>query len=303
MKYLSYVNGSSEFKATDLLKVAEDLGNLLDNPLFQINLEGDNWGAKSLAEIREKAFHDFCAICLCGGVEIPLLERELYAIHLPSEQEEKDVEKVKVLKEDVFSRLRGQSGKEALACRALTRVLEMFPSCGGYDRIELDNILAVINANLVALGLAPIRPDYKDREVESAFKETAPANPATVLIVDDDLGDLLKTSRALVGWPDLAVDYLHCDFGLRSGGKDAMITETAEAIIEVAPEIVLMDQGIPPIDGHEVVRKVKELASKHLTFVGNTGGSTDELDDVGCLANCSKGRYLDGVRQAVRYLR
>ncbi|MAG44367.1 hypothetical protein CL633_00575 [bacterium] len=310
MVYLDFTEKNSDILAkSSWLKTAEDLAGILDNQLFQVNLdEQDNYDARKMAESREKVFNDFCAICALNEITFPKLEPELYEVYLPkAEYEEKDIELTQRRKQHVLGQLKGSRGSKARDCRALVKTLEMFPDDGGggsYSGISANNILAVVNSNLVSLGFEPVRPNYVDRKMDFPKDNFGPSETSIILIVDDDKRGMIKTARAIAGWPQLKIEYFYYDSSNGWGAnEDEEIEKTAKAIIERKAQIVLMDQGMPPMDGSDVILRIKEITGINSSiFVANTRGDADKIHGVGALKNCDKGANFEGIQQAIRML-
>jgi len=71
----------------------------------------------------------------------------------------------------------------------------------------------------------------------------------------------------------------------------------AKKIITANPDIALIDQGMYPIEGHKVILEARELSDNLPLFVGNTGGSGDEFEEIGIFDNFSKGEKPQVMRQ------
>lgn len=312
MKYNAYVkNREARFKKAGLLKLALDLAGILDDQALKIDFsKGDSYSRSNIAEMREEIFDDFCAICCHARTSIPPLEQELYKVHLPTEKDKEDEKSQKAVNEareaktHVKEQLEGNHGSKAIICRAMVRTLQLFPECGGFSGIEKKQILAVINDNLVSLGLKPVRPDYKSRKTDFPFDFQGPKKKTKVLIFDDQLNETVKTKKALAGWPNLKVEHL---IYKRPDGdtyveKEVELKRASKAILALKPQVVLMDEGLGRIEGHEVISEIENLTANAPIFVGNTGGSSDELRKVGAIGNCNKGKELDSIEEALRYI-
>ncbi len=317
MEYVAYVRKhEAKFKRVSLFKLALDLAEMLDDQALTIDLnKGDSYSRTALAEMRELIFDDFCTICCHAGAPIPLLEQELCKAHLPAKEDDEDEDKeskkafeeAREIKQRVEKQLKGNCANEAIVCRAMALTLQIFPKCGGYSGIRKKQLIAVINDSLISLGLEPIRPDYKDRKVKSSTSFQGPQKKTKVLIFDDSFDEIIKTKRALAGWSNLKVEHLiyKRPWGARSlpeEEKEAELERAAKEILELKPQIVLMDQGLGPINGHEVILKVKKLTEIPPVFVGNTGGSPDELNEAGAIGNCDKGGELGCVEKVLHYI-
>jgi hypothetical protein len=309
MNYSEFVaKNAKTFSQTGLLKTAEDLAAILDNELFALKKGTDNF-EKYFARDREEVFDKFCFVCVKAAVPVPPLEPELYLVLLPDQErlEKEKVEEGKKIFHEVFSKLRGRHGKQAESCRALAKTLLLF-SGERYGEPERDRLIGFMNYNLVELGLDPIRPDYSEMKYQIPTSVPAPEKPTTVLIFDDSDKELMNTGRSLAGWPN--INFVFCrfkkrGFDFKGEEKEAAIREATEIIMGLTPDIVLMDQGLGPINGSDVVRKVIELfPEKHPVFVPNTGGEPNELRNAGALyTNCDKGRHWDAIKEAFAYIK
>lgn len=310
MKYNAYVkNREARFKKAGLLKLVLDLAGILDDQALKIDFsKGDSYSRSNLAEIREEVFDDFCTICCHARTSIPPLEQELYKVHLPAEKDKEDEKSQKAVNEareakaHVKKQLEGNRGSKAIICRAMIRTLQLFPEAGGFRGIEKKEILAVINDNLVSLGLKPVRPDYKNRKTNFPFDFHGPSKKTKVLVFDDQLDEIIKTKKALAGWPNLKVEHLVYKRPKSYTEREAELKRAGKEILALKPQIVLMDEGLGMIEGHDVISEIGNLTENPPIFVGNTGGSSDELREVGAIGNCEKGKKLDSVVEALRYV-
>jgi DNA-binding response OmpR family regulator len=90
----------------------------------------------------------------------------------------------------------------------------------------------------------------------------APAAPATsVLVVEDDWGIASQLVR-----------------GLSRGGYDvAHVTTGADALSHTAPDVVVLDLGLPDGDGVEVCRKLRERSAVAIIVVTARGEEPDRV--------------------------
>lgn len=309
MKYVAYVKKHEvKFEGRGLIKLALDLAEMLDHEDLTISISENSYSQSSLAEMREPIFDDFCAVCCHAEVPIPVLEEELYKAHLLDNEDKKNDEfqEAQRIEQHVKNQLENNCSSEANICRAAAAILKIFPECGGYSGIKRKQLVAVVNDVLVNSGLKPVRPDYKSRKIKSSISFQGPQKEIKVLVFDDSFDEIIKTRRALAGWPSLKVEHLIYKrpvgaYSLYEKEKEAELKRTAQEILKLKPRIVLMDQGLGPIDGHEVILKIKELTETPPVFVGNTGGSSEELCKAGAIGNCDKGEKLNCVEEAIRY--
>jgi CheY-like chemotaxis protein len=176
---------------------------------------------------------------------------------------------------------------------------------GSFSGAKMDNFMGAINARIASLNLAPLREDYSKRQVKVRIGEDGPSRELTVVIVDDSAEELVKTARALAGWPNLKVvlyrQHLQEEvYRLAPEDKVTELSKTAQEILALNPQVILMDMGLRGFEGTELIGQLRKVAGQsEVIFVGNTGGNDDELRRVGAFANCDKGRNLQGVREAI----
>jgi len=100
-------------------------------------------------------------------------------------------------------------------------------------------------AKVLALDTLPIQ---RSQAVEKLHAEAPPPLPVVqrprVLVVDDS-----ATVRRLVS---LALDRLGCEVVTASSGLEAL-----GAMSHAAPDLVLLDVGLPNLDGHQICRAIK----------------------------------------------
>jgi hypothetical protein len=300
MDYQDFVNRNiAFFQAAGYLKAALDVAKILDNPVFQIKV--GKYRDDAEIRMREDLFNLFSAICAQSGAELPPYEKVLYEAWLPKTEdgEKKEAEQVLGLKNEVNRRLKGLSCQDAKLCRSLAEVLSHFP---GYDgsygkQIHPSQLVALINRSLDKIGLEVLRPDYSSSKLSLALGFARPSRPVTIMAVDDRKEDLFKSLKPLFGWPGVTLSFFFCKF------REYKECETpAKMIVELSPDIVLMDQGLGNLEGDELVKEIKKLA-QGIIFVANTGGSPDKLQNVGALDNFNKGEKLHGVRTAVSMIK
>lgn len=303
MKYL-------EMLADTASKLMFDLASLLDNVLFQLDGIKDGYQGTEMAALREEVFHDFCSLCAPAGISVPAMEETLIAVQAPSADEktrESHAVRVKNFIEPVLGKVGRKNSVKAKMVRALAESFANLPSLSSQypGHVSGKQLECVINQMLIELGLEPVRPDYQSRNVKTVNGQ--PRSEKKVVIVDDDRKEMLKTARALAGWEGLKVSFYHYEpsgdrWSMTPENKQAELSRVAQAVMEMTPDIILMDQGLGPIEGDDLVRKICETCpNSSPVFVANTGGSDDKLRSAGALENCDKGRRIDSVIRAVRY--
>lgn len=305
MKYLEMVKTHLADTASKLMF---DLASLLDNVLFQLDGIKDGYQCTEMAALREEVFHDFCALCVRAGISVPAMEETLIAAQAPTADEktrESHAVRVKIFIEPVLGKVGRKVSAKAKVVRALAESFTNLPSLSGYSGVSGKQLECVINQMLIALGLEPVRPDYQSRNVKTVNGQRR--SEKKVVIVDDDRKEMLKTARALAGWEGLNVSFHHCEpsgdrWSMTSGERQEELSRAAQAVVELKPDIVLVDQGLGSFEGDDLVRKIREICpNSSPIFVANTGGSDDKLRAAGALENCDKGRRIDSVTRAVCY--
>lgn len=280
--------------------IAVGLARLLDDPFFAVDPKNGSYG---LPDVRQTAYDRFCRICIDAGVALPPLEHELIECHLPQKVSEEDKTATQVLVEQITTRVHGQESQEAGICRAIGTMFLSFPNLNLYGSLDRKSLIAMTNRCLIKMGAEPIRPEYKELSNRS---RRVPQREVKILIVDDKPEDILKTAMALAGWPKVDVQWLHQKSALKfdppEEEKNAATAELAQTIIDKNCDIVFMDQGLDKLEGHAVVRKIREQ-SRSMIFVANTGGTGDELLGAGCVATANKGgRMIEAMEVALDYL-
>lgn len=272
-------------------KLAADLAALLDGGLL------DPAKGQSAARARQDVLGRLRALCLDAGVTPPPGEPETVRALIPEAKEEVR-EEARRISELIGAAVDGRPGTEAVRDLAgLGRVIRLLPALLERFGDSRQTLTASADLLLMSLGLEPLPPG-DDRTPEPA-PLPEPARPLKVLIVDDGLEEIVRTFRALAGAPGLAVGALQVDIDWGSD-RETALRQTAEAVLAAKPDIVLMDQGMPVISGSELIGAIRGLpAGDGIVFVGNTGGSPDELNDAGAIGNCDKGRHLSPVVRAI----
>lgn len=300
MIYLNLVQNCHELFG-GLLKLAIDLAKILDHPLFQITDESkNNYGSDPTAK-RQVAFNQLCAICLKSGIELPKMEiKLLQSITGVSKIKTEHQAQAETLKTRVLELI----GTEHEDIKSLATVLSVFPMCfDGYSSLNAEKIQAMINLKLMEAGLEPLRPDYVLGKFPT--NRTAPHKLIRVLVVDDSIEAAMTTMINLSGWHNLDVDLFHFNpsersqYSVSAEKKQELINGVCMEIETRQPNVVLMDQGMNPIEGSDIVREMKKRDST-IIFVGNTDGGDEKLISAGTTETCRKGErwgILDRVFQ------
>lgn len=300
-QYAQMVNANQEaFITKGILKLAIDLAKILDWPVSQIAVDGKGTYGKPIDE-RLNVFNLFCAVCLQCKVPVPELEPAFYKVYLPV-AEKGELEKVKGFTQMLRDKVAGNRKKAANQIRAMAEIVDLF-LMKRYDSVDLKKITAMTNAKLVELGLEPIRPDYAKMEINLPKTQDKPGKLVKILIVDDNLNDIVHTALALAGIENVEVDYFHFVADNYKSENGRVCEKVAMDILGLPPcNIILMDQGLGGIDGHEVIveiRKACEDKANLPVFIGNTGGNTDEFEKIGIYSNFEKGRNFRCLRDVI----
>jgi DNA-binding NarL/FixJ family response regulator len=121
-----------------------------------------------------------------------------------------------------------------------------------------------------------------------------PKKPIRIAVVEDDLGSRKLLVSTLQADPDYVVV---AEF---SEGKTAVA-----AIPHLAPDIVLVDLGLPDISGIDVIRKLKALDSECNVLVVTTFGDEKTVTsalEAGADGYLLKGTALEELRRDIRFL-
>lgn len=281
--------------------MAQDLARLLDEPLFAINPSN----AFSMVSVREAAYGQFCAACQAVSVPLPPLDPIVLEYHLPKHDacEEPQIRASLKLAQELRQRTDGSSDNNHVLCYAVALMLETFPSTGGFRGIERKGLVAVANRALLNLGQEPIR-DIP--ELELPPDDVAPERPVTVLIVDDTPQEIFSTALELVGWPNIAVDWIlqgnGIGFSISEKEREQELDRLTQEILAKQPDVVLMDQGMKGVEGSDIVPLIRQKLP-NVVVIANTGGSADELMAVGAVGSANKGRTMQRAwREARQYL-
>jgi len=286
-------------------KLALDIAQLLDSPLTQIGgLE--SFDKRTIARLREDLFHDFCAVCVQAGMPVPAMEQDIVLAQVPEVSDRGQKMHDLLMKEFVRparKKFKGNKSANAKSARMFLEFLAKVPGVTEGD-VSVKQIECLVNQVLMQLGLEPMRPEYASRTVQSATEQKPPVSGKKVLVVDDRKEEIIRTIRSLAGWNGLTVSYYQYFPKSKSWGASPQevqdeLSRAAREVLELSPDVILMDQGLAPIEGNDLVLAIRKLTSSPPIFVANTGGSDEKLRNVGSLANCGKGQNLRGMVQAV----
>jgi two-component system KDP operon response regulator KdpE len=121
------------------------------------------------------------------------------------------------------------------------------------------------------------------------------SNQPTILIVEDD-----RPVRSLISMALKSRDY---QVETAIDGKSAMLSLTGHA-----PDIMILDLGLPDIDGNEIIKKIREWSSLPIIVVSARSDERDKIDalDLGADDYITKPFSVDEllahIRVAVRRL-
>jgi two-component system KDP operon response regulator KdpE len=121
------------------------------------------------------------------------------------------------------------------------------------------------------------------------------SNQPTILIVEDD-----RPVRSLISMALKSRDY---QVETAIDGKSAMLSLTGHA-----PDIMILDLGLPDIDGNEIIKKVREWSSLPIIVVSARSDERDKIDalDLGADDYITKPFSVDEllahIRVAIRRL-
>ncbi len=296
MKLQQLVEEQGAAKFGTLLKVALDYARLLEDDFLQID---DNPETRTrTAQMRQVMFEEFCAVFSAAGLPIPALETDLLLALQPAADDVMVAEArstAQLLRQRMLQATRRDPDLEVMA-DALVLMPWLLKDFGAprFDLRSMTNIM------LYRAGLDPIRPDYSKIRFGNATKESAPKRPLHILIVDNDQADIVRTARALMGWPNVKTHTMQQSSGSELV-PDVLLAAAAREIIARSPDIVIMDQGLDRITGSDLIKLViqKQRSDQHIIFVGNSGGDAEALLCAGALVNLNKGHNLEPLRLAI----
>ena len=93
------------------------------------------------------------------------------------------------------------------------------------------------------------------------------SNQPTILIVEDD-----RPVRSLISMALKSRDY---QVETSIDGKSAMLSLTGHA-----PDIMILDLGLPDIDGNEIIKKIREWSSLPIIVVSAMSDERDKIEPV-----------------------
>ncbi|HLD17672.1 MAG TPA: hypothetical protein VJB99_01185 [Patescibacteria group bacterium] len=314
MHYGSVVDeGRPSLEACGMIKLADDLAAILDNPLFTNERKYERtYEVSEFFEARQKVFNAFCAVCLRAGLPLPQVEAAYYRLFLPKSLEGDRA----TTAQDRLSQLKGllESGESDRDTDTMWRFFTLFPSLlveewnDGIERIERRTLLAVLNLHLLEKGLLPLRPNY-EKCLPNIDGLPVPSRPVSVVVIDDSLTELVNTVFRLAGWPNINISTLHYSsegYAERLGdSKEAHIKALQEQMM--SPDVVLLDKDLSNrydpvhLTGPELVPNLRSWFP-NVTLFGNTGGTMEDFEKVGVHSNCEKGRRTQSLANVLRGL-
>jgi len=283
-------------------KLAADLAAMLDGDLLDLT-RNRNEEIHVMALGRLKLMASFRSLCLAAGVSPPRFEEWplLALISEPTEIALRDADEARAR---IRREVEGLPESEAVSgLLSLERTIGLLPSLVTEHGASRPMLLARIDLLLLRLGKEPLGLLAGGAEGSPRSRLPEPARTLKVLIVDDRIDDIIKTFSALAGSPGLEIGCLRVQLEW-GADRQAALQQTAAAVLAEKPDIVLMDQGMSPISGSDLIRAIGEMetGSDRVVFVGNTGGSPEVLNEAGAIGNCRKGEDISPVRQAIRML-
>lgn len=205
------------------------------------------------------------------------------------------------LVEDLVASLAGRTDPAAWRARAIVDLMCTMEQLNQYGSISFTAALAAVNIELAEQGGSPTLalPGAPDpRRLRSLNAPRRDVGEAKVLIVDDRLDEVVNTALAIAGWPTVALSaLLH-----RRDESGHGVENLARQIVELNPDIVLMDQMLAGVLGSDVVRWMDRNLPRHTLVVANSGGDGRELHEAGALQNCCKGENFRGLERAIALL-
>lgn len=307
MEFSSFALQQAE-KLGESAKIAADLAMLLDHDILSAKtIAAQKFGAARLAVMRLEVLDDFCALCSRQGIPVPELEPEILALCQPRRPAKDEAAAIRGLVKDARSRL-GRRRPKADARRdllAVARCLELMPGLvGGKD--SLAAFRSALNSRLLELGSPTVRPDFSGLVVPNAAGCLPAPRPLTALVVDDDISEIVRTLRALAGWPGLMFGIMRFApegdrWNCPPEKKAEILGEATATVLKARPDIVIMDEGMPIVDGGELIRAIKAAQPElRIEFVGNSGGMGEALKQAGAIGNMRKGMEIEPLERAIR---
>jgi len=140
---------------------------------------------------------------------------------------------------------------------------------------------------VVRLPLAAEAADARN-ERDPLVKTAESSDPNLRILIVDDNQDAANSLG-------MVLDMLHIDNRISYSGEDAITLVDA-----YAPDAILLDIGMPGMDGYEVARKIRQAGNDDVLLVAVTGWSQVEDRQKSCAAgfdhHLSKPVDLDGLQ-------
>jgi CheY-like chemotaxis protein len=136
-------------------------------------------------------------------------------------------------------------------------------------------------------GMASVHPKGSGRASDNGGAPREVAQPLRVLVVDDHAGYRSSMVEALRLIPQLEV-----------AGEADSSEHACQAVVELRPDVVLMDLTTPGLDGMDTARRIRRERpeTKVIILVSSDGPSIQELAiDAGASEVILKGTPLDDV--------
>ena len=102
-------------------------------------------------------------------------------------------------------------------------------------------------------------------------------NPINILLIEDTEGDILLTTEALLEGHILKE--LHV---VKDGWEALLFLEKKEKYNSaITPDLILLDINLPKMNGHEVLKKIKQSSNiKHIPVIMlSTSSSKDDISE------------------------
>jgi len=117
----------------------------------------------------------------------------------------------------------------------------------------------------VRLPLAPSMPDSRGTpEPRSARHEVSRTPARHILVVDDNVDSAQTLGKAL--------EVMGNEVRIAHDGMKAL-----EAAAEFVPDVILLDIGLPAMDGYEVARRLRSMPQlKHVVLIAQTGWGQEQ---------------------------
>ena len=287
-----------------LIKVAQDLASLLDdNCLVAPKPEERNFSDTEILLTRIRVLENLRSICTQREIVPPPMEQDLFLRLVPTGLYDKElmkfVESVRIGTQIKIVKL--PEGENKTRIIQLLQVIDLMPTMlSEFRGPNLYQTMALLNTLLMGMGIEPL-PMHEPSKFTFALNIPAPNRKLRLLIVDDESLEIAKSYFALVGCPNTIIESFRVE---RENLRDPVEIEErlkfiAQDILKCKPDIVLMDQGMPPFSGSGLIGAIHDVAvNRDVFFVGNTGGSPYELEQAGAHGNFEKGRRKQCILSA-----